>query len=79
MIYDREDYDSEIAKVRGQREQLQAQFDAVKHTYDTGRIIELRAALADVNRQLWSLQTKKAAAQPAEPLRGSSVFFGSNS
>ena len=77
-VHDRPDYDAEIAKLSNQRQQLQAQFDRVKHSYDTGRIIDAKVALANCDRRLCELRGKKAAAQSVEAPRSGAIFYGSN-
>jgi hypothetical protein len=79
MTNSRPNFDSAIAEATAARDQLQAEFDAVKNGYDTFRVIQLRGAMAEANRRLCELRSAKAADRPIEPRQSRAIFFGSNS
>jgi hypothetical protein len=78
MIHDKPDHNVEIAKALATRDRLQAEFDQVKNSYDTCRLIDIRFALNAANRRVLELRGNQAADRPVESARNSSIFFGSN-
>jgi hypothetical protein len=77
-VYDRPDFDAEIAAALKTRQELQARYDKIKNTYDTCALIDAKVALANADRRLRELRGKKAAAQSIESPRSSAVFYGTN-
>jgi hypothetical protein len=73
------DIDAKIAAALSERNRRQAEFDKVKHSYDSSSIIDARFALDGANRRLLELRGQKEADRPVESARNSSIFFGSNS
>jgi hypothetical protein len=70
---------AEIAKAVRTRDWMQAEYDKVKYSFDSGAIIDRRHALNEAERQLRMLRGAKAADRPVESARNSSIFYGSNS
>jgi hypothetical protein len=78
MIHDKSDLDAVIAEATKARDQAQAQFDRIKHSYDSSSIIDAKVRLADAERQLRRLRSEQAGANPTEPRQSGAVFYGSN-
>jgi hypothetical protein len=78
MIHDKPDHDAAITNALASRDRLQAEFDQVKNSYDTCRLIDIRFALNEANRRVLELRGQKEADRPVESVRNSSIFFGSN-